>query len=525
MAGVLSGAIDRADGAARPVAAVRPVVRPLPSTWTVDGVAAILESLPHAIFLESGGPGRESGAWTLLAFDPLWQVEVREGRLWRLPGAGGAATRPHDLGPALDALRCAWPSRLVYDPPPPIPFVSGLAGFLAFDLKDQFERYPMQARREWPHPDLLLGFYDVVFGWNRETGEAWAVATGSDGRVAEGARAAERLDAAWARLEAALGDPAGRVSIPAALPDEPSWDDLSPIAASNFTRDAYLRIVERALEHIAAGDIYQVNLSQRFWVEPAPAPAALYRRLRAVAPAPFLAYAALPDGGAIASSSPERFFSIRGSRIESWPIKGTRPRGRSRAEDTAMAEALRGSEKDRAENVMIVDLVRNDLGRICEVGSIRVPALWEVATHSNVHHLVSRVVGDLRGDVGPVEVLAALFPGGSITGAPKIRAVEIIAALEPVRRGIYTGAVGYWDACGDADWNIAIRTITVVGGAASFHAGGGIVADSTPEGEYEETLIKASGMMRALGVRDGEWGRRDPALGYRSFHTASRFSR
>jgi len=284
-------------------------------------------------------------------------------------------------------------------------------------------------------------------------------------------------------------------------PDEPTWGALTPIAASDFTRDGYLRVVERALEHVAAGDIYQVNLSQRFWVEPAPAPAALYRRLRSVAPAPFLAYAALPGGGGVASSSPERFFSIRGSRIETWPIKGTRPRGRSPEEDVALAEALRASEKDRAENLMIVDLARNDLGRLCEIGSVRVPALWEVETHSNVHHLVSRVVGELRGGMGPVEVLRALFPGGSVTGAPKIRAVEIIDALEPVRRGIYTGAVGYWDASGDADWNIAIRTVTVGRGAASFHAGGAIVADSTPEGEYEETLVKASGMMRALGVR------------------------
>jgi anthranilate/para-aminobenzoate synthase component I len=163
-------------------------------------------------------------------------------------------------------------------------------------------------------------------------------------------------------------------------------------------------------------------------------------------------------------------------------------------------EELRASAKDHAENVMIVDLERNDLGRVCEVGSVRVPSLCEVTTHSNVHHLESRVEGRLRGDAGPVDVIRALFPGGSITGAPKIRAVEIIDELEPVRRAVYTGAIGYWDACGDCDWNIAIRTISVVRGTAYFHAGGGIVADSTPEGEYEETLVKATGMMRALGV-------------------------
>jgi len=469
----------------RSTVVVRPVVRALPAAWTVDRVAAILDRLPQVVFLESAGPDHAAGAWTLLAFAPLWQAEVRDGRLRR---------GRDDLGSALAALRRVWPARAAYDPPPPIPFVSGLAGSLAYDLKDLFERYPAQASREWSHPDLVLGLYDVVFGWNRRTGEAWAVATGFDGRVAEPGRAAARLETAWARLEAALEE------TPAAMPSAVEPVE-APIASSNFTRDGYLRAVERALDHIAAGDIYQVNLSQRFWVAPAPSPAALYRRLRAVAPAPFLAYAALPDGGGIASSSPERFFSIRGSRIESWPIKGTRPRGRSPEEDAALTAALHASDKDRAENLMIVDLERNDLGRVCSIGSVRVPALWEVATHSNVHHLVSRVVGELREDVGPVEILAALFPGGSITGAPKIRAVEIIDALEPVRRGFYTGALGYWDACGDADWNIAIRTITVGRGAASFHAGGGIVADSTPDGEYEETLIKASGMMQALGVR------------------------
>ncbi|HEY6571765.1 MAG TPA: anthranilate synthase component I family protein, partial [Candidatus Eisenbacteria bacterium] len=399
---------EPAAAARRPIE-IRPLVRELPAAWTPDRVAAVLERLPHAVFFESAGPDLESGAWTLLAFDPLWQVEVREGRLRRVLGVGAGSAGPReardigvhslppprdrgDLGPALEALAANWPAPAVYDPTPPIPFVSGLAGSLAYDLKDLFERYPTRARREWPHPDLLLGFYDVVFGWRRETGEAWVVATGYDGVAADAARAAARLDAAWSRLAAAFEAVPDWAAEALVRPDEPTWGALTPIAASDFTRDGYLRVVERALEHVAAGDIYQVNLSQRFWVEPAPAPAALYRRLRSVAPAPFLAYAALPGGGGVASSSPERFFSIRGSRIETWPIKGTRPRGRSPEEDVALAEALRASEKDRAENLMIVDLARNDLGRLCEIGSVRVPALWEVETHSNVHHLVSRVV-------------------------------------------------------------------------------------------------------------------------------------
>ena len=507
---------------------VRPIAKKLPAEWTADRVAAVLERLPHAVFFESGGADLASGAWTLLAFDPLWQVDVRDGHLRRVLGVGVTGVGPHemrgmpasaprvtpgapslppprdrgDLGPAADALARIWPARVHYEGAPPIPFVSGLAGSLAFDLKDLFERYPHRARREWPHPDLQLGFYDVVFAWRRKTGEAWVVSTGLDGSGhPDEARAAGRLDAAWSRLSAAFDAVPDWAAVLLVRPDEASWGAMTPIATSNFTHDAYLRAVDRALKHIAEGNIYQVNLSQRFWVEPAPPPAALYRRLRATAPAPFLAYTGLPEGGGIASSSPERFFSIRGSRIETWPIKGTRPRGRSPEEDVALAEALRASEKDRAENLMIVDLERNDLGRICETGSVGVPALWEVETHSNVHHLVSRVTGRLREDVGSIDILRAMFPGGSITGAPKIRAIGVIDELEPVKRGIYTGAVGYWDASGDCDWNIAIRTITVGRGAASFHVGGGIIADSTPEGDYEETIVKARGMMRALGVR------------------------
>jgi para-aminobenzoate synthetase component 1 len=398
------------------------------------------------------------------------------------------------------ALAEAWPERLAMDPPPPVPFASGLAGFLAYELKDWIDRLPKRARREIDLPDLSLGFYDVVWAWNRWSGQAWVVSTGlsepDPTRRAERGRI--RLEAQWRKLETAHAACAATDADPTrvswALSAEGSRFD------SNFTRDEYLRMVERALEHIAAGDIYQVNLAQRFRITPAPPLPALYRLLREESPAPFLASLSLPDGG-IASSSPERFFRIAGERIETWPIKGTRPRGGSPEEDLALALALQRSEKDRAENVMIVDLERNDLGRVCEIGSVSVPALCEISSHSNVHHLVSRVEGRLRDGVHPVDVIRALFPGGSITGAPKIRAMEIIDGLEPARRGVYTGAIGYWDISGDCDWNIAIRTVVAAGGVASFHAGGGIVADSTPEAEYEETLVKASGMMRALGHR------------------------
>ncbi len=478
------------------VETVRPIVRALPLELTPLQALAAVEQDPHTLFLESGGAVGMGARWTLLAFDPLWRLEVRDGALWRVPGDGGTPTAAP--GHPMSGLARLWPERVRYDEiGPRPPFVSGLAGYISYDMKDFLERYPARARRESSLPDLCLGFYDVVFAWERERGEGWAISTGLPERDprARAERARERLASHWRKaVEAPLAGESARAA------DEPQFPGRAEIH-SNFTRDEYLKTVEGALQHIAAGDIYQVNLAQRFQVATpsTPSAAALYRSLRAESPAPFSSLMTLPGGG-IASSSPERFFAIEGDRIETWPIKGTRPRGATVAEDKALASALRASPKDRAENVMIVDLERNDLGRICEIGSVRVPSLCEVESFANVHHLVSRVEGTLREDAAPADVIRAMFPGGSITGAPKIRAVEIIDSLEPTRRGVYTGAIGYWDQSGDCDFNIAIRTMIVEKGAISFHVGGGIVADSTPEGEYEETLVKASGMMRALGA-------------------------
>jgi len=482
-------------GALAPTVVAAARVRSLPGWLTPLRALEAVANDPHTVFFESGGVPGASAEWNLLAFDPAWRLEVSEGAVWKI--AGDQTLRLPGL--PLEALAAAWPPRAEVLDAPPSPFVSGLAGAIAYDFKDYIERYPARAVRELPLPDLSLAFYDAVWAWRRTTGEAWCVATGlsETDPLRRDARAREVLEAQWARI-VERDDETADIERAARGRKTPR---MGGALHSNFTRREYGRAVETALEHIAAGDIYQVNLSQRFLLENAPAPLPLYHALREVAPAPFLAYLTL-SRGAITSSSPERFFEVRGRRIETWPIKGTRPRGATPEEDQALKAELLRSEKDRAENVMIVDLERNDLGRVCEVGSISVPVLCEVASHSNVHHFESRVIGTLREDAGPVDILRALFPGGSITGTPKIRSVGIIDELEPVRRGIYTGALGYWDARGDCDWNIAIRTIVLSGGRASFHAGGGIVADSTPEGEYEETLVKASGMMQALGV---EW--------------------
>ena len=478
-------------------------VRELPSSWKPLRALAAVERNPHTMFLESAGEEHESCEWTILAFDPVWRLELRDGALWRIErdGPGGEERAEALPGHPLDALASAWPARVEFEPAAPVPFVSGLAGYLSYDLKDWIERYPSRAAREWPTPDLSLGFYDVVWAWRRSTGEAWVVATGlpEADPARRAARATSRIEEQWRVVARAMA--AGNGS--ERDPELAAWLAGPPaVVESNFTRASYHDLVERALEHIAAGDVYQVNLAQRFETTFDGDPLDLYRRLRARSAAPFGAYLALDDV-VIASISPERFVRVdAGSGVaEARPIKGTRPRGASPGEDAALARALTESEKDRAENVMIVDLERNDLGKVCVTGSVHVSALCEVTSHSNVHHLISRVEGQLRADATPVDVLRAMFPGGSITGAPKIRSIEVIDELEPVRRGLYTGAIGYWDVGGDCDWNVAIRTVVAGGGAASFHAGGGIVADSIPDAEYEETLVKASGMMRALGVR------------------------
>jgi para-aminobenzoate synthetase component 1 len=267
---------------------------------------------------------------------------------------------------------------------------------------------------------------------------------------------------------------------------------------SSFTHRGYLDAVTRVREYIVAGDIFQANLSQRLEAPLEEDPWHLYRRLREVNPAPFAAYLDF-EGVSVASASPERFLRVSpDGRVETRPIKGTRPRGISPLHDAAIGQALQESEKDRAENLMIVDLLRNDLSRVCRPGTVRVPELFLLERYQTVHHLVSTVEGTLAQGRDALDLLAAAFPGGSITGAPKVRAMEIIAELEPSRRGIYCGSIGYLSVSGAMDTSIVIRTLVCGGGRVTCSVGGGIVADSDPESEYQETLDKARGLITAL---------------------------
>jgi para-aminobenzoate synthetase component 1 len=285
-----------------------------------------------------------------------------------------------------------------------------------------------------------------------------------------------------------------------AYPVEGGWWDPRVAIRSSFTRAGYLQAIARVREYIVAGDIFQTNLSQRFEADLGESAWAFYLRLRTRNPAPFAAFFDGP-AGIVLSASPERFLHVDVTgRVETRPIKGTRPRGVGPEHDAALGLALAESAKDRAENLMIVDLMRNDLSRVCAPGTVRVPELFSLERYATVHHLVSTVVGQLEAGFDALDLLRAAFPGGSITGAPKVRAMEIIAEMEPSGRGVYCGSIGYMSLTGALDTNIAIRTVVVRGGRAYFHAGGGIVADSVPEQEYRETLDKARGIIDALAV-------------------------
>jgi len=312
-------------------------------------------------------------------------------------------------------------------------------------------------------------------------------------------RAARRLGAVRRRLRAAPAEvrPPADPPLPASSLCRQYPLPLLSRLTSNFDRDGYLGAVRRAIEYVHAGDCFQVNVAQRLLHPATLSPTELYGRLRARNAAPF---AGLFDAGGavIASASPERFLRVESGEVETRPIKGTRPRGATPAEDRAAAEELLASAKERAENVMIVDLMRNDLGRVCEYGTVRVPAVCRLESYRYVHHLVSEVRGRLRPGLGPVDLLKAAFPGGSVTGAPKVRAMEISAELEPTARGPYCGALGYVGFDGTTDTNILIRTFTMSRGWVQFPVGGGIVAESDPRREYEETLHKAEGLVQAL---------------------------
>ncbi len=376
------------------------------------------------------------------------------------------------------------------------PFVGGLLGYIGYEVLYAIEDVPDLGRDDRPAPDLELGLYLEAIVFDARAGAAFAVANGF-GATPEGAE-----DDALARCAALVADlPPDTPPRRAVRGARRRLDEARLLAAGVtpvLSRGEYLRVVETAKDHIRAGDVFEVCTSNRFELPWDGDAFALYDALATTSPAPFSAYLQSPKR-TVVSSSPERFIALTPDGwVESRPIKGTRPRGATEAEDEALRAELAASEKDRAENVMIVDLVRNDLGRVCRFGSIDVPELQTIESFAFTHQMVSTVRGRLREGLGIVDVLRAAFPAGSMTGAPKIEAMKIIDRLEPTKRGIFSGAIGYIGFDGAADLSIVIRTMIVADGTLHFHTGGAIVTDSDAADEYQETLDKAAGLLAAI---------------------------
>lgn len=434
---------------------------------------AALAHLPGAVFLDSGGLGGGRGRYDIYAAHPYLTLTTR-GRSTEIRSRRG--TRVSESGP-FELLKEALAPAAA--PDPGLPFAGGAIGYFAYDLARRLERLPSLAKADLDLPDLSVGLYDWAVVVDHEERRSHLVFAGRD---EQGPEDRDRI----------------RALVLAGLPPRRPFRVLSE-AVSNLGRDEYRRRFERIKRYIRDGDCYQVNLAQRFSAPAEGDAFDAYRGLQGLNPAPFSAFLRLA-AGAILCSSPERFLAVRGDRVETRPIKGTRPRSGNKARDRALALELRRSAKDLAENLMIVDLLRNDLGKTCALGSIGVPALFEVESYETVHHLVSTVTGRLAAGRHALDLLEGCFPGGSITGAPKLRAMEIIEELEPHRRGVYCGAIGYIGYDGAMDLNIAIRTLVYQGGWIHAWAGGGIVMDSDPEAEYQETLDKAQAMLRLLSV-------------------------
>jgi para-aminobenzoate synthetase component 1 len=426
---------------------------------------------PYAMLLLSGGD-LDCAGYSLMGWDPFLVLRARGRRIW-LRQDGAPRVSEADpfmvLEDILGALELPGDSPLT-------PLAAGGLGFLAYDLKNHLERLPATAVDDLHLPELVFAFPRRLVIHDRRAGRFWQVGV-------------------------TYADAAGRVR-----PPEPVgiWPPAAPLGAyrvgpprSNFTRPDYLQALTRIREYIRAGDVYQVNLTQRFSFPLSGEPYHLFQRLFQLNPAPFYAYLHCDDFQVL-STSMERFLYQRGDYLETRPIKGTRPRGATPAADAELRRELAASPKDDAELSMIVDLLRNDLGKVCRPRTVQVKEHKRLEAYQNVYHLVSVVTGQLQAGCGAVDILRATFPGGSITGCPKIRAMEIIDELEPHVRHVYCGAIGYLGLHRNLDLNVAIRTAIVSRGQAHFAVGGGVVYDSREEDEYDETLHKAGTLFRLI---------------------------
>ncbi|MCP3167512.1 anthranilate synthase component I family protein [Myxococcus qinghaiensis] len=438
----------------------------------------LLRALPpgHRFLLESTRVSEE-GRYSFLGSQPFLRFSAK--------GDQGFINDALQAGPPLDILRALFKRwRGVRLPGLPL-FVGGAVGFFAYEANHYFEKLPRHPHDDLKVPDIALSFVDTFLAVDHLEGHLLAIATGSDWEDCS-----RRLDALEAHVLRA---------VPTVPPSPPSTSTVEP--RSNFTQQGYLDAVERVREYIRAGDTYQVNLSQRLEVDFPGEPLALYETLSATNPVHFASYLE-GDGFHIVSASPERLVRVEQGRAITRPIAGTRRRG-TPEEDARFVHELRTNEKELAEHAMLVDLERNDLGRVCAYGSVEVTKLMEIVEYAHVLHIESEVTGQLAPGIEPLDVVGALFPGGTITGVPKIRTMQLITELEPHARGLYTGSLGYVSFTGDLDLNIVIRTLLVKDGKAYAQVGGGIVHDSQPRQEYKETLNKARSQLLALSASGG----------------------
>ncbi len=483
----------------------------------LDLVEALPPEVPVFLLETPGGPA-DLQQRTFLSWAPEFRLILRAGR-WQRDGAGARSTRWKCGDPLAElrrVLRDEGGGAVEYADGG---FSGGYVGYVSYDFKNWLERLPDTVIDDLATPDVCMAFVRRVVGWDHRARRmtlrihhrcvskrarddwkrAWDTAHAFADEVKQlcgqiprsgGVPPTTRRGASAARVLSA-----GRVA-----PDVRR--DVLKTLRSNLDRRAYDDMIARAREHILAGDIYQANLSHRFETTLDGAGATLYRGLRRINPSPFATYMRFP-GHEVVSCSPERLVRVHEDRVETRPIAGTRPRGTTRSEDESLEQELLADEKERAEHLMIVDMARNDIGRVCELGSVQVERFMSIERYSHVRHLVSNVAGTLRAGRDALDVLAATFPGASITGVPKVRCMQVIDELEQLRRGVYTGSAGYIGLDGSMDLNILIRTFLVQQGHAYFNVGGGIVADSDAEREYAETLAKGRALLEALYASDG----------------------
>ncbi|PRW85877.1 aminodeoxychorismate synthase, component I [Pseudomonas simiae] len=425
---------------------------------------AAIRHAPGAVLLDSGRPAAERGRYDVLSAWPRATLTVS-------PDESGSDFLQRlrknltQLGKADLPTGCE------------LPFAGGLIGYLSYDFGRHLEQMPHLAVDDLHLPDARFGLY------------AWALISDHQARTSQLVFHPALAETERQRLITLFGRP---------VADNAATFKLNGPMAPDLTGEAYRQAIVRIQDYIQAGDCYQVNFAQRFRASCVGDPWVAYCALREACPTPFSGFQSLPDDGAVLSLSPERFVHVSERRVETRPIKGTRPRGLTPEEDAANAAELLASPKDRAENLMIVDLLRNDLGRTCRTGSVSVPELFNLESYPNVHHLVSSVIGELADGKDALDLIAGSFPGGSITGAPKIRAMQIIDELEPTRRGLYCGSLVYLDVRGEMDSSIAIRSLLVKDGQVCCWGGGGIVADSQWEAEYQESLTKVKVLLHTL---------------------------